>query len=118
MPALCLAQPGVSGSPAILPSFPAFSRLEKLSHLRAARYTAGMTESVRLARLPLRTPCSVSAVHGPRAVRRRLLELGLVPGTRVEVVGVSPLGDPLELEVRGSRLSIRKKEALTIEVRT
>ncbi len=44
------------------------------------------------------------------------MELGLVPGTRVSVVGVSPLGDPLELEVRGSRLSVRKKEALGIEV--
>jgi ferrous iron transport protein A len=79
-----------------------------------------MAESaiVRLAQLPLRTPCSVLAVRGSRPVRRRLLELGLVPGTRVQVVGVSPLGDPLELEVRGSRLSIRKKEALTIEVQT
>ena len=69
-----------------------------------------------LARVPLRTPCTVSAVHGARAVRRRLLELGLTPGTQVSVIGVSPLGDPLELEVRGSRLSIRKKEALAIEV--
>jgi Fe2+ transport system protein FeoA len=51
-------------------------------------------------------------------VRRRLLELGLVPGTQVTVIGVSPLGDPLELEVRGSRLSLRKKEALSIEVDT
>jgi ferrous iron transport protein A len=60
----------------------------------------------------------VTAIGGGRPVRRRLLELGLVPGTPVRVVGVSPLGDPLELEVRGSRLSIRKKEALTIEVET
>jgi Fe2+ transport system protein FeoA len=44
------------------------------------------------------------------------MELGLLPGTRVRVVGVSPLGDPLELEVRGARLSVRKKEALGIEV--
>lgn len=44
------------------------------------------------------------------------MELGLVPGTRVSVVGVSPLGDPLELSVRGGRLSVRKKEALGIEV--
>jgi len=44
------------------------------------------------------------------------MELGLTPGTQVSVIGVSPLGDPLELEVRGSRLSIRKKEALNIEV--
>ena len=57
-------------------------------------------------------------MSGPRPVRRRLLELGLVPGTRLSVVGVSPLGDPLELDVRGSRLSIRKKEALGIEVET
>jgi Fe2+ transport system protein FeoA len=49
-------------------------------------------------------------------VTRRLLELGLTPGTQVAVVGVSPLGDPIELSVRGARLSIRKKDALAIEV--
>jgi Fe2+ transport system protein FeoA len=80
----------------------------------ATRYTS--TVSKPLARVPLRTPCTVKAVNGARPVRRRLLELGLVPGTQVTVIGVSPLGDPLELEVRGSRLSIRKKEALAIEV--
>jgi ferrous iron transport protein A len=74
--------------------------------------------SLRLATLPLATPCTIHRVDGPRAVRRRLLELGLVPGTRISVIGVSPLGDPLELEVRGGRLSVRKKDALNIEVRT
>ncbi len=69
-----------------------------------------------LAQVPLKTPCRIVEVGGPRAVRRRLLELGLVPGTQVSVVGVSPLGDPLELSVRGSRLSIRKKEAWAVEV--
>lgn len=44
------------------------------------------------------------------------MELGLTPGTEVTVVGVSPLGDPLELSVRGSRISIRKKDAMQIEV--
>jgi ferrous iron transport protein A len=67
--------------------------------------------------MPLATPCTILRVDGPRAVRRRLLELGLVPGTRISVIGVSPLGDPLELEVRGARLSLRKKDALGIEVR-
>jgi ferrous iron transport protein A len=81
---------------------------------RATRYTKHVVNA--LARVPLRTPCTVKAVNGARAVRRRLLELGLTPGTQVTVVGVSPLGDPMELEVRGSRLSIRKKEALAIEV--
>jgi len=72
--------------------------------------------SERLPQLPLRVPCTIVRVEGPRPVRRRLMELGLLPGTRVRVVGVSPLGDPLELEVRGARLSVRKKEALGIEV--
>jgi ferrous iron transport protein A len=49
-------------------------------------------------------------------VRRRLLELGLTPGAQIAVMNVSPLGDPLELAIRGSRVSIRKKDALEIEV--
>ena len=69
-----------------------------------------------LAQAPLRTTCRVVSVGGTRAVRRRLMELGLVPGTAVAVVSVSPLGDPLELQVRGSRLSVRKKDAWAIEV--
>jgi ferrous iron transport protein A len=57
---------------------------------------------------------TIARVDGPRAFRRRLMELGLVPGTPVRVVNVAPLGDPLELEVRGSRLSIRALEARAI----
>jgi Fe2+ transport system protein FeoA len=44
------------------------------------------------------------------------MELGLVPGTPVAINNVAPLGDPLELEVRGGRLSIRHAEASTIEL--
>ncbi len=44
------------------------------------------------------------------------MELGLVPGTRVEVIGVAPLGDPLELLLRGSSLSIRRAEAEGVAV--
>ena len=69
-----------------------------------------------LTQLPLRVRATIVRIAGSRPVRRRLLELGLTPGAGVAVVGVSPLGDPLELEVRGSRLSIRKKQALGIEV--
>lgn len=49
-------------------------------------------------------------------MRRRLLELGLTPGCVIRIVNVSPLGDPLELALRGGKLSLRKKEALSIEV--
>jgi ferrous iron transport protein A len=51
-----------------------------------------------------------------RPVARRLMELGLLPGTTVEVVRVAPLGDPLELRLRGYRLSIRRSEAIRVEV--
>ena len=55
-------------------------------------------------------------VEGDPAVARRLMELGLVPGTRVEVLRRAPLGDPLELSVRGVHLSLRRTEALRIHV--
>ena len=58
----------------------------------------------------------VVAVAGQSSFRRRLMELGLVPGTRVELLRVAPLGDPVELLVRGASLSIRKAEASVIEV--
>jgi Fe2+ transport system protein FeoA len=58
----------------------------------------------------------VDHVGGERSFRRRLMELGLVPGTTVELVGVAPLGDPLELLVRGCSLSIRKAEAASVTV--
>lgn len=61
-------------------------------------------------------PVVVQHVGGDRAFRRRLMELGLVPGTRIEVVGAAPLGDPLELLVRGCSLSIRRGEALCVTV--
>lgn len=64
-----------------------------------------------LADVALRVPVVLSHVGGDRAFRRRLMEMGLVPGTGVEVVSVAPLGDPLELRVRGSRISIRRSEA-------
>lgn len=71
---------------------------------------------MRLAELAVGTEASVTAVSGTGSFRRRLLELGILPGTRVEVIGVAPLGDPLELLVRGSSLSIRRAEAASVEV--
>jgi len=59
----------------------------------------------------------VERVGGQRAFRRRLMELGLLPGTAVEVIRVAPFGDPLELRVRGCNLSIRAAEAGAVQVR-
>jgi Fe2+ transport system protein FeoA len=59
---------------------------------------------------------TVRTVDGARAFRRRLLEMGLVPGTQVRIVTVAPLGDPLRIEVRGGQWSIRRAEASRIQV--
>jgi ferrous iron transport protein A len=69
-----------------------------------------------LAELPPGGAGIVREVAGPRAFRRRLLEMGLVPGTRVRVVTVAPLGDPLRIEVRGGQWSIRRREAAQITI--
>jgi ferrous iron transport protein A len=69
-----------------------------------------------LAELPLGRTAKVTGVEGTRAFRRRLLEMGLVPGTDVRVVTIAPLGDPLRIEVRGGQWSIRKAEAAQIAV--
>jgi Fe2+ transport system protein FeoA len=58
----------------------------------------------------------VDEVGGARAFRRRLMELGIIPGTRVEVLRVAPFGDPLELRARGCNLSIRTAEARRVQV--
>lgn len=59
----------------------------------------------------------VEDVAGSDAVTIRLLEMGLTPGIVVRVIGRAPLGDPLELEVRGYRLSIRRAEAARVSVK-
>ena len=58
----------------------------------------------------------VSSVGGQGPFRRRLLELGVLPGTRVERTGQAPLGEPLTYRVRGAVLCLRRSEAATISV--
>src|SRR5262245_60283145 len=58
----------------------------------------------------------VGKVGGARSFRRRLMELGIIPGIKVEVLRIAPFGDPIELSVRGCNLSIRAAEAQQVEV--
>jgi ferrous iron transport protein A len=60
----------------------------------------------------------VHSVEGDRAFRRRIMEMGLVPGTAVRIVAAAPLGDPLTIELRAGRMSLRRAEALHVHVRT
>lgn len=71
---------------------------------------------MRLSELKLGERAQVVAIPGTDEVSVRLLEMGLTPGASLELIGIAPLGDPLELELRGYRLSIRRREAELVEV--
>lgn len=58
----------------------------------------------------------VVKLHGEGAVKRRIMDMGLTKGTEVFVRKVAPLGDPIEITVRGYELSLRKADAEMIEV--
>jgi ferrous iron transport protein A len=60
--------------------------------------------------------CTVKRLHGEGAVKRRIMDMGLTKGVEVFVRKVAPLGDPMELTVRGYELSIRKADAEMVEV--
>ncbi len=71
-----------------------------------------------LAQLPAGARARVLAVTGTGAVARRLMEMGVVPGVPVRMIKSAPLGDPLEVRVRGYHLAVRRAEAQTIKVVT
>ena len=59
----------------------------------------------------------IEKLHGEGALKRRIMDMGLTKGTQVYVRKVAPLGDPMELTVRGYELSVRKADAELIEVK-
>jgi Fe2+ transport system protein FeoA len=79
--------------------------------MRPEGIAPGGKEVVPLSQLKPKERGIITKVGGDRPVRRRILDMGVVPGTEVEVVKVAPLGDPVELLIRGYHLSLRKEEA-------
>jgi ferrous iron transport protein A len=72
---------------------------------------------VKLRELTVGESGRVTALEtGSKAYRRRLLAMGLLPGTEFTVTRYAPLGDPVELRVRGFNLSLRKSEADVVQV--
>jgi ferrous iron transport protein A len=69
-----------------------------------------------LSDLPIGQPATITSIAGKDHLTQRLYELGLLEGDTVQVIGVAPLGDPLEIQLRHSVLSLRKSEAARIEV--
>ena len=60
--------------------------------------------------------CRVVKLHGEGAVKRRIMDMGITKGVEVYVRKVAPLGDPIEVTVRGYELSLRKADAEMVEV--
>ena len=76
------------------------------------------TDELSLAGLPVGLQARVIAVKGSSTIARRLMEMGVVPGAPVRVIKAAPLGDPLEVRVRGYHLALRRTEAQMILVTT
>jgi len=66
--------------------------------------------------VPVGTECIVKQIGGKGKIRTRILDMGLTRGTQVKVIRVAPFGDPIEFEVRGYNLSLRKEEARQVMV--
>jgi len=66
--------------------------------------------------VPIGQTVRVVKLHGEGAIKRRIMDMGITKGVEVYVRKVAPLGDPLEVTVRGYELSVRKGDAASIEV--
>ncbi len=66
--------------------------------------------------LPVGKTAMITAVGGEGALRCRLLDMGLIPGTAVTVQKIAPMGDPIEIRLRGYELTIRVEDAKKIEI--
>lgn len=69
-----------------------------------------------LDQLKIGSKATILSVGGEGALRRRLLDMGLTPKTKVLLRKVAPMGDPIELYLRGYSLTIRKEDAAKIEI--
>jgi ferrous iron transport protein A len=77
---------------------------------------AAVTNHPSLEDVPVGGAATIAAVGGSRSLAIRLMEMGLLPGTRVEVVRIAPFGDPIEIRLRGFSLSIRREEARGVRI--
>ena len=69
-----------------------------------------------LKQVPVGEKAKIVKIHGEGAVKRRIMDMGITKGVEIYVRKVAPLGDPIEVTVRGYELSLRKADAESIEV--
>jgi len=73
--------------------------------------------SIKLSEAQVGRKYLIVKIEGEGLVKRRILDMGLTPGTEITVVKVAPLGDPIEIMIKGFPISIRKGEASSVIVR-
>ncbi len=66
--------------------------------------------------VPIGTTATVMKIHGTGALKRRIMDMGITKGTQIYVRKAAPLGDPVEITVRGYELSLRKQDAAVLEM--
>ena len=76
----------------------------------------GMKKSITLDRLTVGHGGVLETIGGTGALRCRLLDMGLIPNTRVTVQKIAPMGDPMEIRLRGYELTLRLDDAARIEI--
>lgn len=76
----------------------------------------GMVISMTLDKLPVGSSAVITAVGGEGALRLRLLDMGIIPHTKVRVEKIAPMGDPIEIQIRGYELTLRMDDASKISV--
>ncbi|GCF95170.1 ferrous iron transporter A [Enterococcus florum] len=87
-----------------------------LEQILVKEVTEDQSTWISLDQLGVGETAKVVSVHGTGAVKRRLMDMGLTKGTAIKVVKLAPLGDPMEIAIRGYELSLRKSESELIIV--
>jgi Fe2+ transport system protein FeoA len=88
---------------------------EAVANLETMRFRS-VTSLCSLDQLPIGVSARVIKVEGNSPVIKRLLEMGVIPGAPISVIRSAPLGDPIQIRVRGYHLALRRSEAQTITV--
>ena len=71
---------------------------------------------MKLSELEVKNKCRITKIVGNKTIKKRLLEMGFVKGTEIYIEKVAPLGDPMEIVLKGYHLSLRRKEASDVIV--
>ena len=85
-------------------------------NLLRENHSAGRLSMSTLDQLKAGDRARITSLESDEALQQRLLEMGLLEGAELEVLGFAPLGDPMEIRLGDYRLSLRKKEAAAIQV--